>query len=116
MTALEMITWALRDIGEVGQGEQLAPEDSEEGLTYLNDLLASLSNDRLNIPAISTYTGRADFCFTWHIHRYGRNRTKWRGRYQHQSRTNTIVIAVTSTVTVTVVITANDHRGNPYIA
>lgn len=57
MTNLELITGSLQDLGEVGQGETISPEDGAFGLDRLNELLLSLSNDRLNIPAISSFTG-----------------------------------------------------------
>lgn len=57
MTPLELITYSLTDLGEVGQGETISSEDSAQGLSYLNDLLNSLSNDRLNIPFISSFSG-----------------------------------------------------------
>lgn len=57
MTALELITEALIELGEVGQGETVSNEDATGGLLKLNDYLASLSNDRLNIYKLDTFSG-----------------------------------------------------------
>lgn len=57
MTNLELITGSLQDLGEVGQGETPSAEDGAFGLDRLNELLNSLSNDRQNIAALSTFTG-----------------------------------------------------------
>lgn len=57
MTALELITLAMIEIGEAAQGETISSEDAANGLARLNELLNSWSNDRLNIYKIDIYSG-----------------------------------------------------------
>lgn len=57
MTGLELITASMVDLGEAAQGETISAEDAASGLELLNDILTSLSNDRLYIPLITSFSG-----------------------------------------------------------
>lgn len=57
MTALELITAAMVEIGEAAQGETISSEDATSGLSRLNEMLNSWSNDRLNIYKIDSFSG-----------------------------------------------------------
>lgn len=57
MTALELITAAMVEIGEAAQGETISSEDAASGLSRLNELLNSWSNDRLNIYKVNIFSG-----------------------------------------------------------
>ena len=52
VTALDVITFALIQIGEVGQGEPISAEDAAYCLTQLNTMLDSWSIERLNIYTV----------------------------------------------------------------
>lgn len=50
MTALDLITRALRSIGAYAAGETLDSEDAADALDTLNDMLATWSNSNLMVP------------------------------------------------------------------
>lgn len=51
-TAADIITDALTAISEISRNQTPAPEDFDKGLSELNDLLDSLSAERLGIYAV----------------------------------------------------------------
>lgn len=51
-SASDIITDALTAFSELGRGQRPAPEDLAKGLSELNDLLDSLSAERLGIYAV----------------------------------------------------------------
>lgn len=53
MTGRELITGSLRLLGVVASGEALDASQATDGLSSLNDLLDSWSNDDLMIPAVT---------------------------------------------------------------
>lgn len=52
MTALELITEALLDIGAIDSGAEATPDEAQTGLAKLNGLLDSWSTERISIPVI----------------------------------------------------------------
>src|SRR6185369_12220551 len=58
VSALELITSAMRQIGVCAAGEQPSPEEAADGLATLNQMLESWNTERLNIYTIKadTYT------------------------------------------------------------
>ena len=53
MTATQIITGALVDIGEVGAGEAVSADDLSYGLTRLNGLVETWSTERLSLYAVA---------------------------------------------------------------
>lgn len=53
-TVLDLLTDGLTTVGELGQGETLAPEDSAYCLSRLNSMLDSWSTERLYVPFVAT--------------------------------------------------------------
>lgn len=51
-TAMDVITTALKLVGEVGAGETVSSDDANDCLTSLNDMLDSWWNDRLSVHQI----------------------------------------------------------------
>lgn len=65
-TAADIVTDALTAMSELGRGQTPAPEDYDKGLSELNDLLDSLSAERLGIYAVKPLacqlvTGQQDY-------------------------------------------------------
>lgn len=52
-TALDIITDALTELGVVGAGDTVEPEDAALGLRRLNQVLQTWANSRLTIPALT---------------------------------------------------------------
>ena len=52
-TALDIITDALQELGVVGAGDAVSPEDAALGLRRLNQVLQTWANSRLTIPALT---------------------------------------------------------------
>ena len=51
-TALDIITDALQELGVVGAGDAVEPEDAALGLRRLNQVLQTWANSRLTLPAL----------------------------------------------------------------
>lgn len=52
-TAINLIEGSLLDLGVLGEGESATANQARDGLTYLNDLLASWANEGLMIGVVS---------------------------------------------------------------
>lgn len=64
-TALDIITDALQELGVVGAGDAVSPEDAALGLRRLNQIMQTWANTRLTFPALTevsvTLTSAQDY-------------------------------------------------------